>query len=82
MKELIRVRVQYASRQQCCKTHKGPLPFLPFTLVLKILQWAGYVARMLENEIVNRILEQSLETRGEPKGGACRVPNPLPANQN
>ena len=29
MKELIRVRVQYASRQQCCKTHKRPLP-LPF----------------------------------------------------
>ena len=27
MKELIRVRVQYASRQQCCKTHKWPLPF-------------------------------------------------------
>ena len=27
MKELIRVRVQYASRQQCCKTHKRPLPF-------------------------------------------------------
>jgi len=26
MKELIRVRVQYASRQQCCKTHKRPLP--------------------------------------------------------
>jgi len=24
MKELIRVRVQYASRQQCCKTHKRP----------------------------------------------------------
>ena len=24
--ELIRVRVQYASRQQCCKTHKRPLP--------------------------------------------------------
>ena len=30
MKELIRVRVRYASRQQCCKTHKRPLP-LPFT---------------------------------------------------
>ena len=30
MKELIRVRVQYASRQQCCKTHKQSLP-LPFT---------------------------------------------------
>jgi len=29
MKELIRVRVQYASRQQCCKTHKRPLP-VPF----------------------------------------------------
>jgi len=27
MKELIRVRVQYALRQQCCKTHKRPLPF-------------------------------------------------------
>ena len=26
MKVLIRVRVQYASRQQCCKTHKRPLP--------------------------------------------------------
>jgi len=26
MKDLIRVRVQYASRQQCCKTHKRPLP--------------------------------------------------------
>jgi len=24
MKELIRVRVQYASRQRCCKTHKWP----------------------------------------------------------
>ena len=30
MKELIRVSVQYASRQQCCKTYKRPLP-LPFT---------------------------------------------------
>jgi len=28
MKELIQVRVQYASRQQCCKTHKRP--FLAF----------------------------------------------------
>ena len=31
MKELIRVRVQYTSRQQCCKTHKRPL-HLPFTV--------------------------------------------------
>jgi len=30
MKELFRVRVQYASRHQCCKTHKQPLPCLPF----------------------------------------------------
>jgi len=26
MKELILERIQYASRQQCCKTHKRPLP--------------------------------------------------------
>ena len=31
MKELIRVRVQYASRHQCCKIHKRPLP-LPLPL--------------------------------------------------
>ena len=31
MKELIRVRVQYVSRQQCCKTNKRPLPLpLPY----------------------------------------------------
>jgi hypothetical protein len=30
MKELVRVRVQYATRQQCCKTHKRPLPYLTF----------------------------------------------------
>ena len=34
MKELIRVRVQYASRQQCCKTHKRPLS-LPLYKVKK-----------------------------------------------
>ena len=28
--ELIRARVQYASRQQCCKTHKRPLPLTAF----------------------------------------------------
>jgi len=33
MKELIWVRVQYASRQQCCKTHKRPLPFTLTTLL-------------------------------------------------
>ena len=27
MKELIWVRVQYASRQQCCKTHKRPFSY-------------------------------------------------------
>ena len=31
MKELVRVRVKYVSRQQCCKTHKRPLP-LPITV--------------------------------------------------
>jgi len=34
MKELIRVRVQYASRHQCCKTHKRPLPFFTYVHVL------------------------------------------------
>jgi hypothetical protein len=33
MKELVRVRVQYATRQQCCKTHKRPLPFYLLTLI-------------------------------------------------
>ena len=31
--ELIRVRVQYALRQQCCKTHKRPLPFFTFNVI-------------------------------------------------
>jgi len=35
MKELIRVRVQYASRHQCCKTHKRPLP-LPLLVLENI----------------------------------------------
>ena len=35
MKELIRVRVQYASRQQCCKTHKRPLP-LPLHVYISV----------------------------------------------
>ena len=35
MKELIRVRVQYASRQQCCETHKRPLLFF-FRLILML----------------------------------------------
>ena len=41
MKELILVRVQYASRQQCCKTHKRPLSFyiLP-TLSIEILSFS------------------------------------------
>ena len=37
MKELIRVRVQYASRQQCCKTHKRPLPFTLDCTIIYIL---------------------------------------------
>ena len=49
MKELIRVSVQYASRQQCCKTHKRPLPF--FSLArpsFRILwAWSGVVVKAL-----------------------------------
>ena len=36
MKELIWVRAQYALRQQCCKTHKRPLPFSFFGRVLLV----------------------------------------------
>ena len=35
MKELIRVTVQYASRQQCCKTHNRPFP-LPYLILLSV----------------------------------------------
>jgi len=35
MKELIWVRVQYAARHQCCKTHKRPLP-LPSLMKLQL----------------------------------------------
>ena len=38
MKELIRLRVQYASRQQCCKTHKRHLP-LPLHPMYQWRQW-------------------------------------------
>ena len=46
MKELIRVRVQYASRQQCCKTHKRPLP-LPLREECRM--------RVFENRVLKRI---------------------------
>ena len=42
MKELIRVSVQYALRQQCCKTNKRPLPFLPYNYIPE----TGYVSRV------------------------------------
>jgi len=34
MKELIWVTVQYASRHQCCKTHKTAFTFLPFDVCI------------------------------------------------
>ena len=45
MKELIRVRIKYASRQQCCKTQKRPLP-LPYLstyycVIYWLLPWAN-----------------------------------------
>jgi len=47
MKELIRVRIQYASRQQCCKTHKRHLP-LPFTLYIRNTYQQQYFAPFIK----------------------------------
>ena len=55
MKELIRVRVQYASRQQCCKTHKRPLP-LPFYLLP--LYWA-----LLTGSLTHRTVQKQQNDR-------------------
>ena len=50
MKELIRVRAQYALRQQCCKTHKRPLP-LPCTETKYIENNYTYEGRNSEMDI-------------------------------
>ena len=47
MKELIWVRVQYASRHQCCKTHKRPLP-LPYTAFYSSIRKAVEIRAPLE----------------------------------
>ena len=39
MEELIRVRVQYASRQQCCKTYKRPLHFTFYSCTSQMILW-------------------------------------------
>ena len=55
MKELIRVRVQYASRQQCCKIHKRPLP-LPFTQALQAVVCVHWgVSKILKAVRVKRV---------------------------
>jgi hypothetical protein len=43
MKELVGVRVQYATRQQCCKTHKRPLPFTFFGIQFEEHSWMSCV---------------------------------------
>ena len=58
MKELFRVRVQYASRQQCCKTHKRPL-----------LSGCGLLDRYIKGEdIVKFIRAQRIRLLGHVKG--------------
>ena len=47
MKELIQVRVQYASRQQCCKTHKWPFTFYTVTHTSNLCLPLFSVSRML-----------------------------------
>ena len=39
MKELIRVRVKYASRQQCCKTHKRTFTNLTPIMTITFYNW-------------------------------------------
>ena len=64
MKELIRVRVQYASRQQCCKTHKRPLPFfyvdIPLCYLAVRLVWRGLMIH-LSTGVVQRERERERE---------------------
>ena len=60
MKELIRVRVQYASRQQCCKTHKRPLPYLFFPEQSQNPKLIILSYKSLPNEAQKFILRPSL----------------------
>ena len=64
MKELIRVRVQYASRQQCCKTHKRPLP-LP--LPLKELKGDEHIYQTFLSVIATRsVMSNKLHPTADP----------------
>jgi len=58
MKKLIRVSVQYALRQQCCKTHKRPLIFYLYLYLLIHLQWLTQVRRLksLCQTIIPRVI--------------------------
>ena len=47
MKELIWVRVQYASRQQCCKTHKRPLRFTFTQVFMKSTRYSCQIVMKL-----------------------------------
>ena len=55
MKELIRVRVQYASMQQCCKTHKRPLPFTFTFFSLQLLSETFLILRKNERDMTKNI---------------------------
>ena len=60
MKELIRVRVQYASRQQCCKTHKRPLPLPFYQSVRRHVRGAGFKKKVTEHKICVLIFSTTL----------------------
>ena len=64
MKELIRVRVQYASRQQCCKTHKRPLPF--FYLLTYLLTPCGtvFIEKLIGSQFHSRNSPHIMEPEG------------------
>ena len=67
MKELIWVRVQYASRHQCCKTHKRPLPFY---LLLKTKDSYTDQARSTHREMRNEILMHFLQRKAKGSHGS------------
>ena len=66
MKELIRVRVKYASRHKCCKTHKRALPFYTFShkenKIINLQKLDNYNFHVIE-----RLAVQSTERSAEHK---------------
>ena len=77
MKELIRVRVQYASRQHCCKAHKRPLPFIRSSLFWDVTQRrlvVTDVSGQTVGPIVNGQAKVAFTQRRKPEMKRCFFP--------